>query len=56
MRQLLGKFPGKTIHIFGVAIGGFWLTGVVLNFFPLEPKQSINRDVQEDISVLYDNN
>ena len=31
MRQFLGNHPGKIIHMIGIAIGSFWITGNVLN-------------------------
>tara|TARA_Y100001968_G_C19027058_1_gene557975 strand:- start:382 stop:567 length:186 start_codon:yes stop_codon:yes gene_type:complete len=41
MRQFLGKYPGKTIHRIGIALGSFWMTLNIINF---TWQNSINKD------------
>ncbi len=30
---MLGKYPGRTIHVIGVALLGFWITAKAINGF-----------------------
>tara|TARA_B100000700_G_scaffold319401_1_gene414486 strand:- start:306 stop:479 length:174 start_codon:yes stop_codon:yes gene_type:complete len=53
MQQVLGKFPGKTLHRIAVAIGGFWITGNLVNFIWQDPSRPIYKDLKEQIPISH---
>ena len=48
MREILGKYPGKTLHRIGVGIAGFWLGCNMASFFLERPNQVIDRGLKID--------
>ena len=52
MRQLLGKYPGKTLHRLGVIIGTLWITGITINII----WQDSNIPIYNDFKELQKNN
>ena len=44
INKLLGKYPGRTLHRLGAALGGLWMSSLMINLIWPLPDQAVTND------------
>jgi len=54
INKVLGDYPGRTLHRIGTALGGIWLTSIIINLLWPLPDQISSRDssIQHDVRSI----
>ena len=55
INKLLGKYPGRTLHRLGAALGGLWITSLMINLIWPLPDQAVTNDSLVGIKMKREN-